>query len=138
LRLHLRHRGEVIKHGERLVRRAKGGAARLELFLDLSQLGPHPLANWRPSQHEAAAASSGRAMVVNSRKSNVSGWDCHENLASAEGKSEELGLDSSRGRCPPIPEGFASEGAERVAGNKMALDVEGVLDGGVNRQEPLR
>ena len=61
--------------------------------------------------------------------------DCHENLASAEGKSEELGLDSSRGRCP---EGFASEGAERVAGNKMALDVEGVLDGGVNGPGPLR
>ena len=49
-----------------------------------------------------------------------------------------LGLNSSRGRCQPIPQGFASEGAERVAGNKMALDVEGVLDGGVNRQEPLR
>ena len=65
-------------------------------------------------------------------------WDCHENLASAEGKSEGLGLNSSRGRCPPIPEGFASERAERVAGNKMALDVEGVLDGGVNGQEPLR
>ena len=64
--------------------------------------------------------------------------DCHENLASAEGKSEGLGLNSSRGRCPPIPQGFASEGAERVAGNKMALDVEGVLDGGVNGQKPLR
>ena len=47
-------------------------------------------------------------------------------------------MNSSRGGCPPIPEGFASEGAERVAGNKMALDVEGVLDGGVNGQEPLR
>ena len=58
--------------------------------------------------------------------------DCHENLASAEGKSEEFGLDSSRGRCPPIPEGFASEGAERVAGNKMALNVERVMDDGVN------
>ena len=38
-------------------------AGRLELFLDLSQLRPHPLASWRPSQHEAAAASSGRAIV---------------------------------------------------------------------------
>src|SRR5271165_1832568 len=38
-------------------------AGRLELFLDLSQLRPHPLANWRPSQHEAAAASLGRAKV---------------------------------------------------------------------------
>jgi len=51
-------------------------------------------------------------------------------LASAEGKSEELGLDSSRGPCPPIPEGFASEGAERVAGNKMALDVEDPMGSG--------
>jgi hypothetical protein len=64
--------------------------------------------------------------------------DCHENLASAEGKSEGLGSSSSRRRCLPILERFASEGAERVAGNKMALDVEGVLDGGVNGQEPLR
>src|SRR5277367_2701442 len=38
-------------------------AGRLELVLDLSQLRPHPLASWRPSQHEAAAASSGRAIV---------------------------------------------------------------------------
>jgi hypothetical protein len=53
-------------------------------------------------------------------------------LALAEGKSAGLGLNSSRGRCPPILEGFASEDAERVAGNKMALDVERVLDGGVN------
>ena len=53
-------------------------------------------------------------------------------------KVEGLGSCSGRGRCPPIPQGFASEGAERVAGNKMALDVEGVLDGGVNGQEPLR
>src|ERR1700727_4025195 len=39
------------------------GAGRLELFLDLSQLRPHPLASWRLAQHEAAAASSGRAIV---------------------------------------------------------------------------
>jgi hypothetical protein len=33
---------------------------------------------------------------------------------------------------------FASESAERVAGNKMALNVERIVDGGVNGQEPLR
>ena len=30
-----------------------------------------------------------------------------------------------------------SEGAERAAGGEMALDVEGVLDSGVNGQEAL-
>src|ERR1700704_5262719 len=43
-------------------------AGRLEVFLDLSQLRPHPLASWRPSQHEAAAASSGRAVVREPKK----------------------------------------------------------------------
>src|ERR1700722_20124387 len=33
---------------------------------------------------------------------------------------------------------FASESAERIAGNEMALDVERVLDCGMNGQEPLR
>jgi MFS family permease len=37
----------------------------------------------------------------------------------------------------PRPEGFFSEDAERAAGSDMALDVECVVDGGVNRQEAL-
>jgi hypothetical protein len=49
---------------------------------------------------------------------------CHGNLALAERTSEWLGLSSGRRRCLPILERFASEGAERVAGNKMALNVE--------------
>jgi hypothetical protein len=57
---------------------------------------------------------------------------CHGNLASAERKSEGLGSSSGRRRCLPILERFASEGAERVAGNKMALNVERVMDDGVN------
>jgi hypothetical protein len=57
---------------------------------------------------------------------------CHRNLASAERKSEGLGSSSGRRRCLPILERFASEGAERVAGNKMALNVERVMDDGVN------
>jgi hypothetical protein len=48
-------------------------------------------------------------------------------LALAERKSEGLGSSSGRRRCLPILERFASEGAERVAGNKMALNVERVL-----------
>jgi hypothetical protein len=37
----------------------------------------------------------------------------------------------------PRPEGFFSEDAEGAAGCEMALDVESVLDGGVNGQEAL-
>ena len=57
---------------------------------------------------------------------------CHGNLALAGRKSEWLGSSSGRRRCLPILERFASEGAERVAGNKMALNVERVMDDGVN------
>jgi hypothetical protein len=49
-----------------------------------------------------------------------------------------LGSCSGRGRRLPILKRFASESAERIAGNKMALDVEGVLDRDVNGEEPLR
>jgi len=49
-----------------------------------------------------------------------------------------LGSCSGRGRSLPILKRFASESAERIAGDEMALDVEGVLDRGVNGQEPLR
>jgi hypothetical protein len=62
----------------------------------------------------------------------VRGWGCHGNLALAERKSERLGSSSRRRRCLPILQRFASEGAERVAGNKMALNVERVMDDGVN------
>src|SRR5215831_8286305 len=43
-------------------------ASRVELFLDLPQLHSHPFARWGPSQHEAAAASSGRANVRESEE----------------------------------------------------------------------
>jgi hypothetical protein len=59
-------------------------------------------------------------------------------LALAKRKSEGLGSSSGRCRRPPILQRFASEDAERVAGNKMALKVERILDGGVNGQKPLR
>ena len=44
---------------------------------------------------------------------------------------------SGRGGGSPRPERFVSEDAKRAAGGKMALDVERVVDGGVNGQETL-
>jgi len=49
----------------------------------------------------------------------------------------EGALTSGRGGGSPRPERFVSEDAERAAGCEMALDVESVLDGGVNGQEAL-
>jgi hypothetical protein len=63
---------------------------------------------------------------------NIAEGCCHGNLALAERKSEGLASSSRRRRCLPILQRFASEGAERVAGNKMALNVERVMDDGVN------
>ena len=45
--------------------------------------------------------------------------------------------ESGRGGGAPRTDGFLSEDAERAAGCEMALDVESVLDGGVNGQEAL-
>jgi hypothetical protein len=45
---------------------------------------------------------------------------------------------SSSSRYLPILQRFASEGAERFAGNKMALNAECIVDGGLNGQEALR
>jgi hypothetical protein len=55
------------------------------------------------------------------------------------GRTRVEGLGSCSGRScrPPILKRFASECAERIAGNEMALDVECVLDRGMNGQEPL-
>jgi hypothetical protein len=52
-------------------------------------------------------------------------------------KSEGLDSCSGHSRRAPILQRFASESTERVAGNKMALNVEGIVDGGVKGQEPL-
>src|SRR5579864_4377337 len=48
-------------------------------------------------------------------------------------KIGSLSSGSGRGGGSPRPERFVSEDAERAAGCEMALDVERVLDGGVNR-----
>ena len=58
-------------------------------------------------------------------------------LGSGRTRVEGLGSCSGRSRSPPILKRFASESAERIAGNEMTLDVERVLDCGVNGQEPL-
>ena len=47
------------------------------------------------------------------------------------------GSGSGRGGGSPRPESFVSEDPEREAGREMALDVEGVVDSGVNRQKAL-
>ena len=46
-------------------------------------------------------------------------------------------LASGRGGGSPRPERLVSQDAERAAGCEMALDVERVVNGGVNRQEAL-
>jgi Resolvase, N terminal domain len=44
---------------------------------------------------------------------------------------------SGRGGGPPRPETLRLGDSERVSGGEMALNVEGVVDSGVNRQEAL-
>jgi hypothetical protein len=48
----------------------------------------------------------------------------------------EVAITAPSGRRTPILQRFASESAELIAGNKMALNVERIMDGGVNGQEP--
>jgi hypothetical protein len=64
-------------------------------------------------------------------------WVLSRELGFGRTKSVGLGSSSGRRRCLPILERFASEGAGRVAGNKMPLNVERVMDDGVNGQEAL-
>ncbi len=58
-------------------------------------------------------------------------------LGSGRTRVEELGSRLGRSRRLPILKRFPSKSAERIAGNEMALDVERVLDCGMNGQEPL-
>jgi len=44
---------------------------------------------------------------------------------------------SGRRNSSPRPEGFLSQDAERAAGCEMALDIESVLEGGMNGEESL-
>jgi hypothetical protein len=68
----------------------------------------------------------------------VVGWRAlsrEPNLARAKIGSPNSG--SGCGSSSPRLESFFSEDAERAAGCEMALDVESVLDDGVNGQEAL-
>jgi hypothetical protein len=58
-------------------------------------------------------------------------------LGSGRTRVKGFGSCSGRSRRPPILKRFASKSAERIAGNEMALDVERVLDCGMNGEEPL-
>ncbi len=61
---------------------------------------------------------------------------CHANLnLRRDVRKSQLGLSCGRGS--PRPERVVSEDAERGAVREMALDVECVMDGGMNGQEPL-
>jgi hypothetical protein len=74
-------------------------------------------------------------LLVQRRRHKAAGR-CHENgIWPRQFGSPSSG--SGRGDGSPSPERFFSEGAERAAGAEMALDVEGVVNGGVNRQEAL-
>jgi hypothetical protein len=64
-------------------------------------------------------------------------WELSQELGFGRTRVGRLGSYSGRGRGLPMLKRFASEGAERVAGNEMALDVEGVLDRGVNGKESV-
>jgi hypothetical protein len=66
----------------------------------------------------------------------LKGWLCHGNLNQlAEARQE--GFGSCRcGRSPSV-KCAAPEDAQRVTGCEVTLGVEGVVDGGMNRQEAL-
>jgi hypothetical protein len=62
---------------------------------------------------------------------------CHMNLFWQRESPKSLGSSSGRRCGSPRLERFASENAERVAGCEMTLDVENVVDGGVNEEDAL-
>jgi hypothetical protein len=116
-------RGEfllALDKGRRLVRRTLGH----------HEIDEIPI---RQAQH-AASVSGGDSEVS----------QCHDQRLGAVtrtqiGRAQSGGANSGSGRGGgfPCPERFVSKDAERVAGCEMALDVEGVEDRGVNRQEAL-
>ena len=63
---------------------------------------------------------------------------CHGNLKQAGEGDGASSVSSSRGRVLPLLHGFDPEETQRAAGDEMALEVEGVVDGGMNGQEALR
>ena len=77
-----------------------------------------------------------RAAIIRIRGSSLSRALSREpNLARA--RIGSLNSGSGCGRSSPRLESFFSEDAERAAGREMALDVECVLEGGMNGEESL-
>ena len=86
------------------------------------------------STNQPLAAQAGLAMLARGGNA-VAALSREPNLARAR-----IGSPNARSGCGgslPRPESFFSEDAERAAGCEMALDVESVLDDGVNGQEAL-
>jgi hypothetical protein len=145
----------TIYDGARRTEAAKIGGVTLQIIRDwvlkFNAHGPDGLIDRKvPGQpprlndaHRAALAAtleSGPVAAVHGvvrwRIVDLCQWPCHENLSLAA-RILAGGFSSCRGSGSPRPEGMVSEDAERAAGCEMALDVEGVLDGGVNGQEAL-
>jgi hypothetical protein len=74
-------------------------------------------------------------VLVQSKRNKHAGTVTRTEFARAQFAIPSLG--SGRGGGSPRPHRFVSEDAERVAGCEMALDVECVVDNGVNGQEAL-
>jgi hypothetical protein len=62
---------------------------------------------------------------------------CHGNLIWAAG-NPEAAAGSHEAVAARHVWSAVSEDAERATGCEMALDIEGVVDSGMNRREPLR
>ena len=60
-----------------------------------------------------------------------------DTLTDAVGRNSPLSGSGCEAALLPDGKRLGSKGLEDSAWQKMALDVEGVLDGGVDRQEPL-
>ena len=62
---------------------------------------------------------------------------CHGNLLGDAGRVNQGGRSRSRGRDVPIVSSVCPEQAQRAAGEKVALEREGVVNGGMHAEEAL-
>ena len=88
-----------------------------------------------PSDRRTRAATHRNAACSGPDGSCFGGAVTRTQIGRAQSGGPSSGLGSSSGF--PCPECFVSEDAESAAGCEMALDVEGVEDRGVNREEAL-
>ena len=84
-------------------------------------------------ERESGRFARRRAVPLDSQAAgNMSGWPCHANFRWPCASWRSRIRFSGRRGGSPRPERFLSEDAERAAGRQMALDVESVLDRGMN------